>query len=85
MDDTSFEITEKMGELIRAKTPAERYKMGWSMYETSKCLITRAILENHPNLSKAAFQKEIFLKFYGDDFDLSARERILDHFDKIFS
>ena len=34
MDDTTPEMAEKMRELIRAKSPIERLKMGSSMHET---------------------------------------------------
>jgi hypothetical protein len=84
MDDTSFEIAEKMREMIRAKTPVERYKMGCSMYETSRYLVTRYILENNPNISKVDFQKELFLKFYGNDFSLTERESFFSHIEKVF-
>ena len=68
MRDTTHEMTVKMREMIQLKSPIERLKMGSSMYETSKRLITRAILENNPAISKAEFRREFFLKFYGNDF-----------------
>jgi hypothetical protein len=85
MDDTSLEIADKVREMFCKKTPAERFKIGCSMYETSKYLVIRSILENHPNISKAGLQKELFLKFYGDDFNLSEREKILSHIEKNFA
>lgn len=85
MDDTSFEMAEKMREMFRLKTPEERFKMGWSMYETSKYLVTRSILQNNPNISKADLQKELFLSFYRNDFDLAEQKKILAHIEKIFS
>lgn len=83
MDDTSPEIAEKMREMMRSKSPVERYKMGWSMYETSKFLVTRAILENNPNISEVRLRQELFLKFYGSDFDLAEQQKILSHLSKI--
>ena len=53
--------------------------MGCEMYETSKYLVTRAILEQEPGISEVNFRKEFFLKFYGDDFGLIEREKILKH------
>jgi hypothetical protein len=80
MDDTTLEITEKVCELFQKKTPIERLKMGCSMYETSKYLVTRAILENNPDISAEGLRQELFLKFYANDFDLESQEKILDHF-----
>jgi len=77
MDDTSPEIKEKMIEMIQAKTPEERAKMGSSMYDTARALIVRAILEENPDISLAGLRQQIFLKFYGDDFDPATRDKIL--------
>lgn len=79
MDDTSPKMAEKMREMIRKKTPSERLEMGCSMYETSKYLITRAILEANPEISKGDLKRELFLKFYGDDFDPETCEKIIKH------
>jgi hypothetical protein len=85
MNDTTFEMAEKMREMCRLKTPAERFKMGCSMYDTSRYLVTFSILRNNPDSSKADLQKELFLSFYRDDFNLPEREAIVAHFEKIFS
>ena len=82
MRDTTPEITLKMCEMIRAKSALERLKMGCSMYETSKLLITRAIRENNPHISKSEFKKEFFLKFYGNDFNPVDLEKILSHLER---
>jgi hypothetical protein len=82
MRDTTPEIVLKMCELIRLKTPFERLKMGSSMYETSKYLVTRAILEKNPTISKTEFKREFFLRFYGNDFNFADQEKILSHLAK---
>ncbi len=82
MRDTTPEMTQKMCEMIRNKSPTERLKMGESMYETSKYLIIRAILEENPQISKADLRKEIFLKFYGNDYDPIQQEKIIKHLQK---
>ena len=82
MRDTTPEIALKMCEMIQMKSPLERLKMGCSMYETSKLLITRAILENNPNISKSEFKREFFLKFYGNDFNPVDQEKILSHLER---
>ena len=79
MNDTSPKITHKMCELIQKKTPAERIKMGCSMHQTSKRLIIRAILESNPQITKSKLRQEIFLKFYGNDYDPATKLKILSH------
>ena len=70
---------EKICEMIRAKTPVERLKMGCSMYQTSKSLVISAILEDDPNISQAHLRRELFLKFYSNDFDAITRDKIVKH------
>jgi len=67
-----------MRELIRAKTPEERLKMGCSMHDFSKQLVIHALLEREPGLSPSALRRELFLRFYGDDFDPKKRLEILE-------
>ena len=79
MNDTSPEVLERMREMIRQKTPQERLEMGCSMYDTSKYLVTRAILRENPNITPAALRQELFLKFYRNDFNPEQIEKILAH------
>lgn len=84
MEDTMPKMTERMAEMISAKTAEERLKMGSSMYQTSKELVTRYILENNPNISKIALKQELFLKFYGDDFNEKEKQKILNFLAKSY-
>ncbi len=79
MNDTSPIIEKKMREMIQAKDPIDRLKMGCSMYQTSRYLIERAIREENPLISKSDLKKEIFLKFYRDDFSPQECEKIIKH------
>jgi len=79
MFDTSPDITRKMCEMILMKTPLERLEMGCSMHETSKYLLTRAILEASPNITKKELKVELFLKFYSNDFDSFQKAKIVHH------
>jgi len=83
MNDTSSEITRKMSEMIQAKPPEERLKMGCSMHATSKYLIRRAILEKNPGISPNRLKQEIFLRFYGDEINPIQRDKILKHFESL--
>ena len=78
MNDTPLEIEEKIRELVRKKTIEERLKMGCSMYDLSKQLVTQSILRSNPRLSPAGLRRELFLKFYGNDFDSKKRLEILE-------
>lgn len=82
MNDTSPKMEEKMREMIRLKSPTERLQMGWSMYETSKLLVIYSIREDNPTISKSELRKEIFLRFYRDDFTLEQREKILAYLER---
>ena len=77
MDDTSPDMAQKVCEMLEKKSPFERLRMGFSMYRTCKCLVTRSILESSPQISQEDLRKELFLKFYGNDFDSDQREKIL--------
>ena len=79
MNDTSRQIAEKMRELINAKTPAERLRMGCSMYDFSKQLVIHSIQEREPGLSPSGLRCALFLRFYGNDFDSKKRQAILGH------
>jgi len=83
MNDTSPAIDEKMLELIRKKTPEERLRMGCSMYDFSKSLVTRSILESFPNLTQVEIRREIFLRFYGNDFDSAKSQKILEYLSQV--
>ena len=68
MEDTSQEMTELMHKMMQEKSPIKRLKMGFSMNETSRYLVTRFILENHPGISELELKKELFLRYYDSDF-----------------
>ena len=79
MDDTTPDIAEKIREMFRMKSPVELFKIGCSMYQTSRYLVTRAILEETPDISETGLKQQLFLRFYGQDYDKSERERILNY------
>jgi hypothetical protein len=53
------------------------------MYQTSRELVIRAILEKKPDISATDLKKEIFLHFYQNDFNKDQTQKILDHLEKI--
>lgn len=78
MNDTPPEIEEKVREVILKKTPAERLKMGFAMFNLSKRLVANSLLQSNPNLSPAELKRELFLRFYGNDFNPKQRQEILE-------
>ena len=84
MNDTTPEIAERVREMFRQKTPIERLEMGLSMYDTSKFLVTRYILENNPNISEVDLRKELFLAFYRNDYSLAEQQKIFAHLDAVY-
>lgn len=81
MDDTSPEIAEKMREMIREESPGERAMLGSAMYAASRCLVTCGIRDRNPNIAESELRKELFLIYYGEDFEPEEREKILKHLD----
>lgn len=77
MNDTSPVMEQKMRELIQKKSPTERIEMGCSMHATSRYLIIHAILRENPSISLQKLRQELFLRFYGEDFDEAQKEKIL--------
>ena len=83
MTDTPIPVWVKMREMYQAKTPEERLLMLDSMYEFSRELAVTAVLREHPHPLPSDLRKEIFLKFYGRDFDPKTRKKILTRLSKI--
>lgn len=75
--DTSFEMEEKVREIIRQKTPQERLEMASSMFALSRQLVIQAILRENPDISDSALRQEFFLKFYGQDYEEEELQKIL--------
>lgn len=82
MNDTSPEIEQKVRELFQKKSPIERLKMGCDMYDASRYLVEQAILRKKPHLSGLELQKEVFLRFYRDDFSEEEIEKFFTSLDE---
>jgi hypothetical protein len=74
---SSPEVARRYRELLMQRSGEERLKMGCSMHAAAKALVRASILEKEPLISPAALRQALFLRFYGDDFDPEAREKIL--------
>ncbi|MBI1883340.1 MAG: hypothetical protein HYS08_03940 [Chlamydiae bacterium] len=79
MKDTSLELSRKFREMLMQKTSEERLLMGGSMFGMSKQCVTSSILRKNLKISFSDLKKEIFLRFYGREFDSYTIGKITRH------
>lgn len=77
MNDTHPEVAAKFQRLMKMKSNEERLLMGCSMYDTAKQIVKSAIFSQHPKIKPSEMKKEIFLRFYGMEFDEVKTAKIL--------
>jgi hypothetical protein len=71
--DTPPEIEAKFQRMIMQRSGEERLKMGCSMHTSSRELIKASMGDKDPT----ALKKALFLRFYGHEFGLKERRKIL--------
>ena len=71
MKDTSEKMEKIYKEMIMKKTPEERVKMCFSMLNTARRIVLSTIND------KEKWRREIFMRFYGDEFNPAQKEKIL--------
>jgi hypothetical protein len=76
MNDTHPEIAVRFRDLMKAKTNEQRLLMGCSMFDTAKQIVQSAIYAQRPAITPEEMRKEIFLRFYGQEFSRTDREKI---------
>ena len=77
MNDTPPEIERRYREMLLQRSGEERLIMGCSMVTFARELVVASVLAKTPDASPSELRRAIFLRFYGDDFDLATREKIL--------
>ncbi|MFZ2146660.1 MAG: hypothetical protein WAV28_05510 [Sedimentisphaerales bacterium] len=77
MNDTHPEIAVRFRELMMCKSGEERLLMGCSMYDTARKIACSAIYNSRPDITDAEMRREIFLRFYGQDFSQADRGKFL--------
>lgn len=77
MNDTSPEVESLFNELMMKKTGQERMRMGFSMFEMARKQVLASIIHQNPKADSKEIRKQLFLRFYGDDFTPEEREKIL--------
>jgi len=71
MKDTSKKMEKIYNEMMMKKTYEERVKMCFSMLNTARRIVLSTIKD------KKNWRKELFLRFYGDEFPPSQKAKIL--------
>ena len=71
MKDTSEKIERIYNDMMMKKTTEERVKMCFSMLNTARRIVLSTIKD------KKHWRKEMFLRFYGDEFTPRQKEKII--------
>lgn len=77
MGDTSPEIEDRFFEMIMKVSGQERMNMGFSMFNMARLQVIASINMDKPRANLDEIRREIFLRFYGNDFCPQEQERIL--------
>ncbi len=77
MNDTTPEIQNKLNKIYNNKSGEERLLIALKMFETARDIVLSSLPKN---LSDKDLRRELFLRFYGNDFDAGLKEKILDRF-----
>jgi hypothetical protein len=76
MNDTNPEMAAQFRNLMKAKSNEQRLLMGCSMFDTAKQTTQSAIYNQRPSITPQEMRKEIFLRFYGQQFSRAEKEKI---------
>jgi hypothetical protein len=77
MNNTHPEAAVRFRKLMMSKTGHERLLMGCSMYDTAKEIVRSSIYNSRPGITEADVKREIFLRFYGQEFNRAEREKLI--------
>ena len=77
MNDTLQRMAARYEEMIMARLPEERLRMGCSMFDTAKQIAKSAIFARKQRTSPAEVKKEIFIRFYGQEFNEIQKQKVL--------
>jgi len=77
MFDTHPDVAIRYRDLMMSKSGQQRLLMGCSMYDTAKKIVRSAIYNSRPDITDEDMKKEIFLRFYGNEFSRADREKFL--------
>ncbi|MDA8063953.1 MAG: hypothetical protein M0031_00410 [Thermaerobacter sp.] len=75
--DTSPEVASRYQELLMAKNGQERMLLGAAMYAQARKIVEASVREHDPDASDREVRRQVFLRFYGGDFDAKTLRAIL--------
>jgi hypothetical protein len=81
--DTSPEIERKFIDMMMKRSGQERLKMGFSMFNMARRQVVAFIKMNKPNADRKEIRKDIFIRFYGQDFPPETQEKIFRQIERI--
>jgi len=76
MNDTSIDIEKKLDKIYKAKTGEEKLLIALQMFDTARELVISSL---PVNLLDKELRKELFLRYYGNDFNTTDKEKILNN------
>ncbi len=77
MRDTRPEIEKQYLEMIMEKSGQERLKMGFSMFNLARKQALTSIRTNKPTAGEEEIRKDLFSRFYAEDFSPEDQEKII--------
>ena len=77
MSDTPPEVEHRYRAMLMQRSAEARLLMGDSMYAAARALVRASILAATPNATPAQVRQQIFVRFYGHEFDAPTLDRIL--------
>lgn len=81
MKDTPPHVEKLYTDMLMKLSPQERLAMAGRMFSAAKTLVRAGILADGP-LPEGEIRAQLFLRFYGNDFDEATRAKILDRIRK---
>ena len=78
MHDTHITMERKIKELLAQKSSEEKLEMGCSMFMFAKTIV-RASIEKDSPIHANKLRQQLFLRFYGNDFDKVQKKKIIEH------
>jgi len=82
MKDTSPELSLRFREMLMKRNGQERLQMGFSMYDLARDQVIASFKLEDTLADIREIRKWIFLRFYGRDFTLEMRKKILEYLNK---
>ncbi|MBU6392394.1 MAG: hypothetical protein KGJ87_07600 [Planctomycetota bacterium] len=77
MNDTKASVEVLFQKMMMEKSGQERMKMGFSMFDFARRQVIASIQRKNQNIDIKDLKRELFLRFYGQDFSSEEQEKIL--------